>query len=177
MLEGGSRSETDGDSSGKAGCDESLKIDSENWMSWETSPQFGHMSPSDVSQIFTTTDGLPFPTCHSLRKGSQGSEVDRREYQCLKLTLALVDRGAYYESLRIVANLLKLIRDYIVGRQLLHRWLDSSKVAFCVFSNSDVIMTGIVEFYGLMVMIYLLSLLLTENLGKWADFSGIGSLI
>ena len=48
--------------------------------------------------------------------GKLRSEVDQREPQCLKLTLELVDREAYNESLRIIVDLLKLIGD-------LYSWL------------------------------------------------------
>ena len=42
-----------------------------------------------ANQILITTDIPCFPTCLSLQKKSQGSEDDRRDSQCLKLTLAL----------------------------------------------------------------------------------------
>ena len=53
---------------------------------------------------------------------------------------------------------------------------DLLKIASCVSSNSSVIMTGIVGFYGLVTTVALLPLLLTEILEIWADFSGIRSL-
>ena len=41
--------------------------------------------------------------------------MNRRESKCLKLTLALVDRGAYDGSLQIIVDLSKLIRDCTTG--------------------------------------------------------------
>jgi len=54
-------------------------------------------------------------------------------------------------------------------------WI-SQKDEFCVSSNPDIIMTEIAGFYGLTVTVDFLSLLLIENLGMWADFSGIKNL-
>ena len=88
--------------------------------------------------------------------------MGRREPQFLKLTLALVDRGAYDESLRIYADLLELIENFTAGFPLSHRIAELLKVAFCATSNLSIIMVGIVGFYGLMIMVDLLLLLLTK---------------
>ena len=92
---------------GKAGCGRCFGMDSESCGylgellgSLDTCHLLGSV------QILTTTDASCFPTCRSLRKGSWGSEVDWRKSQCFKLTLALVDRGAYDKSLRVIADLL-----------------------------------------------------------------------
>ena len=66
--------------------------------------------------------------------------------------------------------MVRLIVNCYIGR------LDSSKNVYRVSSNPDIIMTGIIGVYDLRVMVDLLPFLLTENLAKWADFSGTGNL-
>jgi len=54
--------------------------------------------------------------------------------------------------------------------------LYSLKVASYVSSNLEIVLAEIVGFNGLEVTVDLLLLLLTENLGMWADFLGIKNL-
>ena len=77
-----------------------------------------HYHPA-VGQILTTK--MP-PLSHfpEFVKESRESKVNQRDSQCLNLILALVDRGAYDESLRITVDLLELIEDCTVGCQLSH---------------------------------------------------------
>ena len=65
-----------------------------------------------------------------------------------------------------------------------HSWLSVvtsggwiyQNVEYCVSSNPDVVITGIVGFYGLMTKVDLLLLLLTDNLEIVGQLSGIGYL-
>ena len=104
--------------------------------------------------------------------GSREGKVDRRDSQCLELTLTLVVKNIvreissdHYGSSEINQRFLQLDANYHIGR------LDFLKVASCISLNPDVNMTEIVRFYGLMATVGLLLLLLIENLEMWADFS------
>ena len=91
--------------------------------------------------------------------------------------MTLAGKGVCGESLRIIADLLELIVGCTTWPIVITSsgWI-SQKVEFCVSSNADIIISGIVGFYGLTVMVDLLPLLLTKNLKMWADFSGIEKL-
>jgi len=56
----------------------------------------------DVGQILLQMP--PLPNLQEPVKEKSGERVDRRDSQCFKLTLALADRGAYDESLRIIVD-------------------------------------------------------------------------
>ena len=55
---------------------------------------------------FDHTD-TPFPHLPEPAEEKLGSEVDLRDFQCLELTLVLVDGGIYNEFLRIIVDLLE----------------------------------------------------------------------
>ena len=96
--------------------------------------------------------------------------MDQRDFRCLELSLALVDKVAHDKSLRIFMVFWIKLEIAQLTASCHIDWLDSTKVASCVSLNPGVIITRIVSFYGLVVTIDLLSLLLTENFRGWADF-------
>jgi len=105
--------------------------------------------------------------------------VNQRDSQCLKLTLVLKDRGAYDESLRVIADLLKLIGDCTAGcpgYQFSHWLVGFIKNSIWRLFESDIILTEILGFYDLAATVDLLPFLLIKNLKKRADFSEIGGL-
>jgi len=108
-----------------------------------------------------------FFTCRSLRKGSLGSENTRMDYECLKTHYDVCGGGVW------------LIFSHHCGSSRINCWLhnylpvvtsSSRKVVSCVSSNPDVIITGIIGFYGLTVIVDLLSLPLIKNFKIMSQF-------
>ena len=148
-------------SSWKAGYDRGFKMDYESFGCLGELFSSLHMchNPSAIQNL-TTINAPCFLTCRNLQKGSQGSEIDQRGSHCLKFTLALADNGACDKSLRIIVDLLELIGGCKAGCQLSHRLARFLKSCITCLFGLNITITGTVRFYGMVMTVDLLPLLL-----------------
>ena len=164
------------DDSRKIGCGEYSEMDSKSCeFLGEALGNLNTCHHPDAGQILTITDAPRAPTCRSLWKESQRSKDTQINYQYLKTHYdACGQRNVRWissnrcESSKLIVGCATSCRCHI-------RWLNLKKLCHAFSSNPGVIMTGI-GFYGLTVIVDLLSLSLTENLRMCADISGIENL-